>query len=367
MRRVLGLFLVGLFLCMALPAGATAAPRGYISFIGDSTYSSITSISWVYKLHVRMDSSHITDSYYEGSGVPNRIVGRQWTFYNAAWGGKTLFQLYDGQDDHSGVWGQGSNLATTVISTFIPGTKHWVFIGGGLNDLRHVPTREYADRVLALRFQIADDVRAAGMIPIQCTLTPWGGNTVAPFSTNPYLAHDFVDYFNAALRLQCGTTTQVQDFYTPLVDRYRNSAYWPDASYSIGAKIHFTSAGKTIMANSVDTAVLGISTSLSISAPIAPVSVVAHRLFPVRGYLAQHIATGSPIRLYRWRLVSGHWKSYGSYGYVTMKITPYFGHSRYAGSISLPTKGTWRIRAYHPADSANGAQWSVSHDTVRVR
>lgn len=364
MRKVLGLLLVGLFLCVIVPARATAAPRGYISFIGDSTYAGVTPISWIYKLHLRMDSSHSADSYYTGDGSANRLTGGDWTFYNTAWGGKTLFDLYDGVDDRSGVWGQGSNLTTTVISQFIPGTQHWVFIGGGLNDLQGTPTNEYADKVLALRFQIEADLRAAGMIPIQCTMMPWGQNQSVPFDTQPNLAHDLVDYFNAGLRKHCGTTTQVQDFYTPLANRSRDSVYWSGTPLPVGNKIHFTPNGKTVTANSVSIGALGLSTIFTVSTPIAPYSVCAGRPFPVRGYMAQHVSTSATVRLYKWCLVSGHWKSYG---YATMKVGSYFGHSRYDCSVSLPIKGTWRIRAYHPADSANGARWSLSHDTVYVR
>jgi len=364
------LFTVALLLTLvSVPAKASAAataPMSYISFIGDSTYSGVSSISWVYKLHERLDSRHTADSYYAGDGMDNRLTGTHWTFYNAAYAGKTLFELYDGTDDYSGVWGEGSNLKSTVISTFIPGTQHWVFIGGGLNDVGRTPTKAYADKVLTLRFQIEADVRAAGMIPIQCTLTPWGCNQGPPFSTQPNLAHDLVDYFNVGLKKHCATTaTQVQDFYTPLANSVRDSVYWVDYYCPIGRKIHFTPKGKTVMANSVNIDVLGLSTSLTISTPIAPYSVYAGRSLPVRGYMAHHIAVpGDTVRLYKWRLVSGHYKSYG---YMTMKVSEYYGHSRYARTISLPHKGTWRIRAYHVADATDGALWSPTYRTVHVR
>jgi len=472
-RRALGLAL-GIALLMAAAAtpgialASEAVPMSYISFIGDSTYAGVGHISWEYKLHQRLDSRRVADSYYPGDGTDNRLTGTRWTFYNAAWGGKTLFWLYDGSDDRDGVWGRGSQLAATVTSRYIPGTRHWVFIGGGLNDLTGAnATVRYADRVLALRYKIEQEVRAAGMIPVQCTLTPWGKNNAAPFATHPDLAHDLVAYFNASLAKHCGTTVALQDFYRPLADSGHDSTYWCGYRLKVGNFVHFTPLGKTRMANSVNFAALGLSPSdtspntvlrgtsgtlatrywastvisanlsadgirlpgmpvtlessadgtsswrpaaaaisqpvpgdyqagvacaktryyrfrfagdalhlpawgpvvrvrpaVSLTTPIAPAGVHHGTSFRVYGYVAPRHAAGSAVvRIYRFRYVSGAWKSYG---YVMAKVSDYYGHSRYATSLSLPVRGKWRLWTYHPADADNGAWWSHSYDTVTV-
>jgi hypothetical protein len=231
----------------------------YISFFGDSTYASVRSDSLLYRLHQRLDNQHNADSYYQGDGGDNRLTGSRWTFNNASLGGKTLFWLYDGVDDGDGAWGKGDRLASTVTSHYVAGTQHWVFIGGGLNDLlgSHATT-EYADHVLALRYQIEADVVAAGMIPVQCELTPWGRNIDGPFLSDPNLAHNLVTYFNASLEAHCGTTVLMQDFYSPVADPAPDSRYWIDYRSRLGIHVHFSPLGNTHMASSVDPGALGL-------------------------------------------------------------------------------------------------------------
>jgi len=101
-----------------------------------------------------------------------------------------------------------------------------------------------------------------------------------------------------------------------------------------------------------------------VDAPSTPDLVSRNAAFSARGMLyPRHTAGTSPIRVYRYRYVSGKWKSYG---YATAKVSDVSGESRYSVSLKLPDKGKWKLRAYHPADSSHQAAWSsVRYLTVK--
>jgi hypothetical protein len=85
----------------------------------------------------------------------------------------------------------------------------------------------------------------------------------------------------------------------------------------------------------------------------------------VKGYLKpRHTAGTFPVRIYKYRYVSGKWKSYG---YVRAKASNYSTYTKYSASVKLPYKGKWRLRAYHPADAKHVAGWSAKYDYVTVR
>ena len=84
----------------------------------------------------------------------------------------------------------------------------------------------------------------------------------------------------------------------------------------------------------------------------------------IYGYQWPRSATHSPVRIYRWRYVSGRWRAYG---YVTARVHTYSSYSKYSISTRLPYAGSWRLRAYAPADSGHAAAWSSGYDYVTVR
>lgn len=99
--------------------------------------------------------------------------------------------------------------------------------------------------------------------------------------------------------------------------------------------------------------------------PVAPRSMRAGRASTVYGYLKpRHTAGSYPVRIYRYRSVGGKWKSYG---YVKAKASSYSSYTKYTAKVKLPYRGRWRLRAYHPADSAHAASWSSGFDYVTVR
>ncbi len=99
--------------------------------------------------------------------------------------------------------------------------------------------------------------------------------------------------------------------------------------------------------------------------PYAPTTVYRNRAFTTYGYLKPRHTSGSyPVRIYKYRYVSGVWKSYG---YVTAKASNYSSYTKYLKALSLPYAGKWRLRTYAPADSGHAATWSSGYDNVTVK
>jgi|GEM_PF-4669412 len=99
--------------------------------------------------------------------------------------------------------------------------------------------------------------------------------------------------------------------------------------------------------------------------PVAPSVMYKRKAKTIYGSLKpRHTAGTYPVRIYRWKKVSGVWKSYG---YVKARVRNYSSYSRYSKSLSFPSRGKWRVRAYHPACSQHRARWSASYDYITVR
>jgi hypothetical protein len=98
---------------------------------------------------------------------------------------------------------------------------------------------------------------------------------------------------------------------------------------------------------------------------VAPSSMSRTKSYTVYALLKpRHTSGTSPVRIYKYRYVSGKWKSYG---YVTAKAANYSTYSKCSVKLKLTTKGKWRLRAYAPADSGHAAAWSSGYDYVTVK
>lgn len=103
----------------------------------------------------------------------------------------------------------------------------------------------------------------------------------------------------------------------------------------------------------------------TVSNPIAPTTMYTTRYATVWGTLKPAHTVGSyPIRIYKYRYVSGKWVSYGT---VSARASAYSGYTKYSVSMRLPYTGKWRLRAYHPEDSQHAATWSSGYDYVTVK
>lgn len=106
-------------------------------------------------------------------------------------------------------------------------------------------------------------------------------------------------------------------------------------------------------------------TAPTVGTPKAPTTMSHSRASTIYGYLnPRHIAGAYPVRIYKYRLVSGKWKSYG---YVKAKASNYSSYTKYSASVRLPYAGKWRVRANAPADTSHTAAWSSGYDYVTVK
>lgn len=110
---------------------------------------------------------------------------------------------------------------------------------------------------------------------------------------------------------------------------------------------------------------LAVTPRAAVGNPRVPKTVSLGQSATVTSLLRPRHASGSyPVRLFIDRYVGGKWKRYGI---VKVKVTNYADCSRYTKSLKLPSRGRWRLRAYHPADPGHAASWSSSYGYVTVK
>lgn len=127
-------------------------------------------------------------------------------------------------------------------------------------------------------------------------------------------------------------------------------------------RVHFAQESEY---EACDSAVIYALPRAWVGTPNAPSTMYVGKAKNVYGYLKPRHTSGTyPVRIYKYRYVSGKWKSYG---YVKAKASNYSSYSKYTGSVKLSYKGRWRLRAYHPADSKHAAAWSAKYDYVTVK
>ena len=104
---------------------------------------------------------------------------------------------------------------------------------------------------------------------------------------------------------------------------------------------------------------------VTVGAPIAASTMYVNKPKTVYGYLKpRHSAGTYPVRIYKYRYVSGTWKSYG---YIKAKAHNYSTYTKYSTSLKLPYRGRWRLRAYYPAHVGHSATWSAKYRYVAVK
>lgn len=100
--------------------------------------------------------------------------------------------------------------------------------------------------------------------------------------------------------------------------------------------------------------------------PVAPARVAKGSSVAVYGYLKPHHAAGTtPVRLYLWKKNAvGAWVSRG---YVNATAADHSDYSKYSARVKLSSAGSWKIRAYAPADAEHLGTWSTASDYVKVK
>jgi hypothetical protein len=104
---------------------------------------------------------------------------------------------------------------------------------------------------------------------------------------------------------------------------------------------------------------------VTVGDPVAPKTMSPSRSYAVTCTLRPHHAAGTfPVRVYKYRYVSGKWRSYG---YVKAKASDFGTGTRCSCTVKLSYMGKWRLRALAPADTYHRATWSRGYDYVTVR
>lgn len=133
---------------------------------------------------------------------------------------------------------------------------------------------------------------------------------------------------------------------------------WPAGNYSISQKpsritYYRLSFGGDDTYEATTSASVKVSPKVYLSSPKVPSYAYAKRSFTSSGYLKpQHTINSFAGYIQCYRYESGTYKlraTFRMYGASSQ---------HYKGTVKLPYRGKWRIRAYHPSDSKNYASYS---------
>jgi hypothetical protein len=88
---------------------------------------------------------------------------------------------------------------------------------------------------------------------------------------------------------------------------------------------------------------------------------------PISGFISPTYPAGSgPVLVHLWKQNdSGSW-TWRSYVRAASSDVGYDQHTRYSATVEFPSVGSWRVRAYVPADGRHAAWWSETYDYVTV-
>ncbi len=104
----------------------------------------------------------------------------------------------------------------------------------------------------------------------------------------------------------------------------------------------------------------------SVGTPVAPKRMRTTTSRRVFGALKPwHKAGSKPVRIYRYRKIGRVWKRSGAP--VKATVSDYGSYSHYSARIRLAKKGSWRLRAWAPADAEHAGAWSSGYDYVTVK
>ena len=103
-------------------------------------------------------------------------------------------------------------------------------------------------------------------------------------------------------------------------------------------------------------ATLGVAPHVRLTVPAAPATVPRNRVLTVTGYLTpQHPEGRGTVRLEFQRYAEGTWTTLLTSAAIVRDDGV---RSHYGRSLSLATRGAWRVRAVHPIDAAHAATYT---------
>jgi hypothetical protein len=104
------------------------------------------------------------------------------------------------------------------------------------------------------------------------------------------------------------------------------------------------------------------STSVRVTPLVTFGSLKASRSSKLKYRISGTIAPSGapPVRLYKYKLVAGNWVPKG---YSTATGTG----TSFAATVKFSSAGTWKVRAYHAADTLNASTWAATSLTVKAK
>lgn len=157
-------------------------------------------------------------------------------------------------------------------------------------------------------------------------------------------------------RLTSGTWKTVATVQTDSMGRYTHKLK-PTTKASF--RVRFSGDSTNLLSKNSSTRV--ILPKVSLTSPAVSATQTLGRTYRASGYLKPRHAVGSKqIKIRAYRYESGKWVYKRTYSTTAANYTKDGAtYSKYTGSIKLPAKGKWRVRAYHAADSKNATTFSA--------
>ena len=193
------------------------------------------------------------------------------------------------------------------------------------------------------------------------TLTASGSGTIAYGASEPVTA-TLLDEASApipdcTLTLQSATSATATSWANvAAATTDTNGVHEFDVSPTHTTYYRVRFAGDTSYANALSS-VVSVAVQVYLSTPSCSATVHVNKPTTFAGYLKPHHAAGAKsVKLQFYHSVTGNWV------YVKTVAATNADHStytRYAASTALSSKGSWQVRAYHPADATNAATYSA--------
>ena len=143
-------------------------------------------------------------------------------------------------------------------------------------------------------------------------------------------------------------------------------------AYRVGDSYQITLSGGIFRSDGVTPASVSYTTTFvshlplpaaTVTTPVARSTFVRGRTYSVHGSLKpRHTAGSLAVKLRCYRRESGQWKLRKA---VRAKVRDYSTYSRYAVSLALPSRGTWRLRASHGCGEHRAGYSAYRYVTVR--
>ncbi len=152
------------------------------------------------------------------------------------------------------------------------------------------------------------------------------------------------DGFATVAGSRTATTTSSGTFsyaFAPKRKTYYRASYAGDSTHSASNKVMQAVLPRVYLAR-----------------PSVKTTMVYGRSYTASGYLKPQHASGSkPVRILLYKKKGSSYVLSSKHYHA--KVKHYKGYSKYYVSVKLPSRGRWRLRAYHPADSLHASTKSA--------